>query len=139
MTVLPVQEQGYIRWQGPRWEISQALRHERIGIELLGDRALVYVCNPRVKPMRSQRRFGFRIGRSPQWNKGSLVVGRPLPPSTVNKAGGHRLPRTAKMRAKDRSRSPLPANFAPHVCLALLCGVKCQRGLGNKCQGCPGS
>ena len=49
MTVLPVQEQGYVRWQGRRWEISKALRHERIGIELLGDRALVYFCN---NPMR---------------------------------------------------------------------------------------
>lgn len=51
MEVMRVQEQGYVRWQGRRWEISSALRGERIGIEQVGERALVYFCGTPLREL----------------------------------------------------------------------------------------
>lgn len=42
MQVLRLAGEGQLGWRGRRWEISNALRGQRVGLELLGDRALVY-------------------------------------------------------------------------------------------------
>lgn len=49
MLALQLGGEGQLNWRGKRWEISNALRGLRIGIEMLGSRALVYFCRT---PMR---------------------------------------------------------------------------------------
>jgi transposase InsO family protein len=49
---------GQLGWRGRRWEISHALRRQSIGIEVLGDRALVYFCDLPV------RELDLRTGRA---------------------------------------------------------------------------
>jgi transposase InsO family protein len=49
---------GQLWWRGRRWEISGALRGRRVGIETLGDRALVYFCQAPV------RELDLRSGRA---------------------------------------------------------------------------
>src|SRR5262249_16756947 len=41
--------QGQLQWRGRRWEISQALRHQLVGLEVIEQRALVYFCNTVVR------------------------------------------------------------------------------------------
>jgi transposase InsO family protein len=50
--------EGQLFWHGRRWEISQALRRQLVGIEVLGDRALVYFCHAPV------RELDLRTGRA---------------------------------------------------------------------------
>jgi transposase InsO family protein len=49
---------GQLWWQGHRYEISRALRHQLVGIEQIGERALVSFCNT---PMRE---LDLKTGRS---------------------------------------------------------------------------
>jgi transposase InsO family protein len=51
MTVLRLGGQGQLDWRGRRWEISNALRHQPVGIQLLGSRALVYFCQAPVREL----------------------------------------------------------------------------------------
>jgi transposase InsO family protein len=48
-TSLRLNGEGRLRWRGRRWEISYALRGQLVGVETLGDRAIVYFCRT---PMR---------------------------------------------------------------------------------------
>ena len=41
--------QGQLNWRNRRWEISNALRGQLVGIQVIGERAIVYFCNA---PMR---------------------------------------------------------------------------------------
>jgi transposase InsO family protein len=43
--------EGQLGWKGRRWEISRALRRQRVGIEQLGDRAIVYFCRTPVREL----------------------------------------------------------------------------------------
>jgi transposase-like protein len=45
MEVVPLHGQGQLFWQRRRWEVSRALRRQRVGIEVIADRAIVYFCN----------------------------------------------------------------------------------------------
>ncbi len=47
---VPIQlnEQGQMRWEGRRWDISRALKNESVGVERTGSRALVYYCRTPV-------------------------------------------------------------------------------------------
>ena len=45
-------QSGQMRWQGRRWDISRALQNELVGIQVNGDRALVYFCNTPVLELR---------------------------------------------------------------------------------------
>lgn len=51
MEVLRLAGEGQLGWRGRRWEISNALRHQRIGLELLGDRAIVYFCRTPLREL----------------------------------------------------------------------------------------
>ncbi len=51
MEVRPLGADGQLNWRGRRWEISNALRHQRVGIERLGSRALVYFCHAVVREL----------------------------------------------------------------------------------------
>jgi transposase InsO family protein len=48
-TSLRLNGEGRLRWRGRRWEISSALRDQLVGVETMGDRAIVYFCRT---PMR---------------------------------------------------------------------------------------
>lgn len=43
--------QGQLQWGGRRWEISRALRHQRVGIQIIEQRALVYFCKTVVREL----------------------------------------------------------------------------------------
>jgi|SRR5580693_1103655 transposase InsO family protein len=51
MQVVRLAGQGQLSWCGRRWEISRALRRQRIGLELLGDRAIVYFCRTPLREL----------------------------------------------------------------------------------------
>jgi hypothetical protein len=40
---------GQMHWQGRRWDVSRALQNQIVGLELTGNRALVYFCNTPVQ------------------------------------------------------------------------------------------
>jgi transposase InsO family protein len=42
---------GQLNWRGRRWEISNALRGQLVGIEMLGQRAIVYFCTAPVREL----------------------------------------------------------------------------------------
>jgi Integrase core domain len=42
---------GQLGWRGKRWEISRALRRQTVGIEVIGQRALVYFCNAPIREL----------------------------------------------------------------------------------------
>jgi transposase InsO family protein len=43
--VLRLAGEGQLGWKGQRWEISAALRGQRVGLQQCGDRVLVHFCN----------------------------------------------------------------------------------------------
>ncbi len=45
---------GQLCWKGRRWEISNALRRQIVGIEQIRDRALVYFCNTPIRELDRQ-------------------------------------------------------------------------------------
>lgn len=51
MQVLRVGSKGQLTWQKERWEVSSALRHQTVGVEQLGDRALVYYCHTPLREL----------------------------------------------------------------------------------------
>jgi transposase InsO family protein len=51
MQVLRLSGEGQLGWCGRRWEISRALRRQRIGLDLVGDRAIVYFCRTPIREL----------------------------------------------------------------------------------------
>ena len=51
MEVIRLQGQGQCYWQKRRWEVSRALRHQRVGIERIDDRALLYFCQTPIREL----------------------------------------------------------------------------------------
>lgn len=51
MHVVQLAGAGQLNWQGRRWEISAALRRQRVGIQVIGNRAIVYYCNTPVRDL----------------------------------------------------------------------------------------
>jgi transposase InsO family protein len=47
--VARLSSQGQLQWRNRRWEISRALRHQIVGLQVIGSRALVYFCNTVVR------------------------------------------------------------------------------------------
>jgi transposase InsO family protein len=58
MLVARLAGDGQLGWRGRRWEISNALRRQTVGIELLADRAIVYFCRTPL------RELDLKTGRS---------------------------------------------------------------------------
>ena len=52
---------GQLFWRGRRWEISNALRRQLVGIQPLGDRALVYFCQAPVRELDLRTRRALPI------------------------------------------------------------------------------
>lgn len=52
-TQLPVQlsDTGQMRWHGRRWNVSRALHNQTVGLEVTGNRCLVYFCNTPVQEL----------------------------------------------------------------------------------------
>jgi transposase InsO family protein len=46
--------QGQLQWQGRRWEISNALRWQTVGIQQVNDRAIVYFCRTPIRELNLQ-------------------------------------------------------------------------------------
>ncbi len=42
---------GQLHWRGQRWDITRALNRQLVGLEPLGDRAIVYFCNTPLKQL----------------------------------------------------------------------------------------
>jgi transposase InsO family protein len=49
MEVVRLHSQGQLSWQKRRWEVSRALRHQLVGIERIGDRAILYFCQTPIR------------------------------------------------------------------------------------------
>jgi transposase InsO family protein len=52
---------GQLYWRGRDWEISRVLREQRVGIEIVGDRALVYFCRTPVRELDLQTGRALQI------------------------------------------------------------------------------
>lgn len=46
-----LEKRGRMYWQGRMWDISYALRHLTVGIEVVGNRALVYFCRTPIREL----------------------------------------------------------------------------------------
>jgi transposase InsO family protein len=51
MDVCRLDGDGRLSWSGQRWDISGALRRQLVGIERIGDRALVYFCHTAIREL----------------------------------------------------------------------------------------
>ena len=51
MQVLRLAGEGQLGWRGRRWEISGSLRGQLVGVEILGERAVVYFCNTPIREL----------------------------------------------------------------------------------------
>jgi transposase InsO family protein len=51
MQVVRLAGEGQLNWHGRRWEISNALRRQCVGLELLGARAIVYFCRTPIREL----------------------------------------------------------------------------------------
>lgn len=55
MQVVQLCGQGQFQWQKRRWDVSRALRGQRVGLEPIGDRVLVYFCNTPLRELDPQQ------------------------------------------------------------------------------------
>jgi len=51
MQISRLSSQGQLQWQGRRWEISNALRSQTVGIQQVNDRAIVYFCRTPIREL----------------------------------------------------------------------------------------
>lgn len=51
LQVMRLAGEGQLCWHGRRWEISNALRRQLVGLELVGDRAIVYFCRTPLREL----------------------------------------------------------------------------------------
>jgi hypothetical protein len=51
MQVVRLAGEGQLSWRGRRWEISNALRGQLVGLETIGDRAIVYFCRTPIREL----------------------------------------------------------------------------------------
>jgi transposase InsO family protein len=51
LQVVRLAGEGQLSWRGRRWEISKALRRQWVGLELLGQRAIVYFCSTPLREL----------------------------------------------------------------------------------------
>lgn len=51
MEVVRLHSEGQFHWHYRRWDVSRALRHQCVGIERIGDRAIVYFCRTPIREL----------------------------------------------------------------------------------------
>jgi len=61
MEVVRLQGQGQCSWQRRRWEVSRALRNQRVGIERIDDRAIIYFCQTPIRELHLPTGASFAI------------------------------------------------------------------------------
>jgi transposase InsO family protein len=61
MSVVQLHGQGQLFWGKRRWEVSAALRGQRVGIERIADRAIVYFCNTPIREFHLSTGASFSI------------------------------------------------------------------------------
>lgn len=61
MEVVRLAGDGQLGWRGRRWEISNALRRQVVGIEVLGTKAIVYFCKTPIRELDLQTGATFNI------------------------------------------------------------------------------
>lgn len=61
MQLLRLAGQGQLHWRGRRWEISNALRRQLVGLEMIGDRAIVYFCRTPLRELDPSTGLSFPI------------------------------------------------------------------------------
>lgn len=61
MEVVRLHGQGQLFWNKRRWEVSAALRRQRVGIERIADRAIVYFCNTPIREFHLPTGTSFSI------------------------------------------------------------------------------
>lgn len=61
MEVVGLCGQGQLFWHKRRWEVSAALRRQRVGIERIADRAIVYFCNTPIREFHLPTGTSFSI------------------------------------------------------------------------------
>lgn len=54
--VLRLNSHGQMHWQNRRWDVSRALQNQIVGIDVIGEKALVYFCNTPVLELELQTR-----------------------------------------------------------------------------------
>jgi hypothetical protein len=52
--LMRLNENGQMHWLNRRWDVSRALAHQTVGIEVTGPRAIVYFCNTPVLELRPE-------------------------------------------------------------------------------------
>lgn len=61
LEVAQLSKQGQLSWHHRRWELSRALRHQSVGIQTVGDRAIVYFCNTPIRELDLRSGASFAI------------------------------------------------------------------------------
>jgi transposase InsO family protein len=61
MQVVRLLGQGQFTWHKRRWDVSRALRNQCVGIERIGDRALVYFCQTPIRELHLPTGASFAI------------------------------------------------------------------------------
>jgi transposase InsO family protein len=61
MEVVRLHSQGQFSWQKRRWEVSRALRNQRVGLERVGDRAILYFCKTPIRELHLPTGVSFAI------------------------------------------------------------------------------
>ena len=49
LEVVRLSREGQLHWRGRRWEISRALRFQRVGLQIVGERVLIWFCHTVVR------------------------------------------------------------------------------------------
>ena len=61
LEVARLSKQGQLSWRHRRWELSRALRHQSVGIQTIGERAIVYFCNTAIRELDLRTGASFAI------------------------------------------------------------------------------
>jgi transposase InsO family protein len=61
MEVVRLHNEGQFSWQKRRWEVSRALRNQRVGIERIDDRAIIYFCQTPIRELHLPTGVSFAI------------------------------------------------------------------------------
>jgi hypothetical protein len=64
MEVVRLYGEGQLLWHKRRWEKSRALRRQRVGIQRVADRAIVYFCNTPIWEFHLPTGTSFSIRRT---------------------------------------------------------------------------
>jgi transposase InsO family protein len=85
MQVVRLNGQGQLWWHKQGWEVSNALRRQLVGIEVIGERAIVYFCNTPIRElhMKTGTAWSIPVGvmglYGTEWERASIAGPFPHP------------------------------------------------------------